>query len=114
MICPNCEYEFVDGIKICPECETELITSEEFEGHLVNPEDWVIVTTCDLPYQAEMLKSNLEGADIETLILNQQDRNFPASGDFSILKILVKKTDAEDALNIIKDIELTENTEGDD
>ena len=52
-----------------------------------------------------MLKANLEGADIESIILSQKDREFPAAGDFSVVKLLVKKTDASEALDIIADID---------
>lgn len=104
MICPKCEYEYVEGIKVCPDCGSYLITVEEFEGHLVHPEDWIVVYSTDKSYEADMLKSNLESADIETLILSQNDKNFPTVGDLSIIKILVRKTEADSALQIIDDI----------
>lgn len=109
MICPKCEYEYVEGIEVCPDCETELISLDSFEGNLVNPSDWVILCNCKDSYEAQMLKSNLEGADIETLILDQQDRNFPTEGDLKVIKLLVKKTDAETAVEIANDIEKHSN-----
>lgn len=104
MICPNCEYEYVDGINVCPDCGTQLIPKEDFEGNLVHPSDWIVVYTCAEPYEAEMLKTNLESAEIETLILSQKDRNYPTVGNFSIVKLLVKKSDQEEAREIINDI----------
>jgi len=103
MICPNCEYEYIDGIKKCPDCGAELIPNEEFEGNLVHPSDWVIIYTCSEDYKAQMLKSVLEGADIEALILGQKDRNFPGVGDLAVIKLLVKNSDAEEAIKIIGD-----------
>ena len=104
MICPKCEYEYLDSITVCPDCKSELVTKENFEGHLIHPNDWVIVYSCAEDLEADMLKSNLEGADIEVLILNQNDHNFPVIGDLSVIKVLVKKEDAQDASAIIDDI----------
>lgn len=104
MICPNCEYEYVDGVSVCPDCEVELVTQEDFEGNLVHHADWIVVYTTNENYKAEMYKANLEGAGIEVSILGQKDRNYPTVGDLSVIKILVKKKDAENALEIIEDI----------
>lgn len=104
MLCPKCEYEYHEGITVCPDCDTQLVTIENFEGNLTHPKDWVIVFSCANIVEADMLKSNLGGADIDVLILNQNDRSFPVVGDLSVIKILVRKDDAEDATAIINDI----------
>jgi len=111
MICPNCEYEFVAGITECPDCHIELVTKENFEGNLVNPEDWIVAFTSGSEIEIEMLKENLESAEIKTLILSQKDRNFPVAGDLSILKLLIQKDDVEDALAIINDIQNSQQDE---
>lgn len=103
MICPKCEAEYVEGIKICSDCDVELITIAEFESNLVHHDDWISVYSTDVFYEAEMIKANLEGADIKSIILSQQDKNFPASGDLSVIKIMVKKDDEIDAKSIISD-----------
>ena len=108
MICPKCEYEYIDGISACPDCGGDLVSKEEFEGNLVHPEDWVIIYSCSDNLEATMLKSNLESAEIETLILNQSDHNFPAIGDLTVVKVLVRKNAVNDALNIINDINKSE------
>lgn len=110
MICPNCEYEYVEGVETCPDCKTQLIPKEEYEGNLVNPKDWVIVFTCSEEYEAEMLKANLESAGIESLIWSQKDRSFPAYGGLSIVKLLVKRKDSAATIEIINDID-TKNLE---
>lgn len=111
MICPKCELEYVEGVSNCADCGGELISLEDFEGNLTQPEDWVILTTFSENYEAEMLKTNLEGAEIESLIWSQKDSSFPVLGDLAIIKLLVKKTDAEDALAILNDINNSENNE---
>ncbi len=104
MICPKCETEYVEGITICADCGEKLIPVEEFKGRLTHPSDYVIVYATDKSYEAEMLKTNLESANIDAIILSQKDQSFPTTGDLSIIKILVKKTDAADAQMIIDDI----------
>lgn len=104
MICPKCEYEYIDSIKVCPECGEDLIPVDDFEGNLTHPEDYIIVYTTNKIYEAEMLKTNLSSANIDVKILSQKDQSFPAPGDLSVIKILVSKNDADDALSIINDI----------
>ena len=114
MICPNCEAEYVEGITKCADCGETLIPLEDFEGHLLNPSDWITVYTTEKIYEAEMLKANLEGGGIETLIVKQKDSSFPSVGDLSVVKITVKKTDAENALVVINDILSSEDENNDE
>ena len=112
MICPKCETEYVEGIKVCADCGSELITNEDFEGSLVHPSDWAIVYTCSENFEADMIKANLEGAGMEVLILGQKDRSYPTVGDLAVVKILVKKNNLEGASEIIQDINSrSENSE---
>jgi hypothetical protein len=104
MICPKCEYEYVDGILNCPDCFTELIPVEQFEGKLLHPSDWVIVYSGSDLIDTEMLKSNLQGAEIESIIISQKDRSYLYLGEVAPIKLLVKKSDAEAAMLIINDI----------
>ena len=117
MICPNCEYEYVEDVKKCPDCGENLISKEIFEGNLVHHSDWVVIYTTNERYEAEMYKANLEGADIDSLILGQKDRSYPTVGDLAVIKLLVKKDDVYSALQIIDDInsrkDEEENTEED-
>lgn len=104
MICPKCEMEYIDGVKVCDDCNTKLIPVEEFEGNLVHHSDWVVAYTTDERYEAEMYKANLESAGIETNVLGQKDLSFPMPGDLSVIKLLIKKSDVDAALSIFNDI----------
>ncbi len=111
-ICPNCDYEYVKGITICPDCGAPLVD----EKYFVKPEDWTeenweVIYTSDKEYEIEMMRDNLEGAGIPATILSQKDRNFPAPGDFSVVKLLVHKEDMNNAIGFIEQIK---NQSGDE
>lgn len=108
MICPKCEAEYVKGVTVCADCGTELIPKEDFELNLVHHEDWKTIYSTDAMYKADMIKANLAGADIESVILSQKDKNFPGVGDLSVIKVLVKKEDYDDSKKIIDDINKNE------
>lgn len=67
-------------------------------------EDWIVVYKTDQDYKAMSLKSNLESAGIEVSILSQSDHNFPAMGNLSVVKVLVKKKDEDAAREFINEI----------
>ena len=102
MICPECKKEYPAGVEICPECNVPLVEflpeNDVYEG------DWVVAYTTDAEYEAEMLKANIESAGINVRILGQKDQSFPVVGDLSVIKILVPRKDANDAVEIINDI----------
>lgn len=104
MVCPNCKYEYVEGVTECPDCKIPLVNESEIkEPEILNEEDWTIVFTSHYEYEARMIKDNLQAAGIDAAILSQTDRNFPAPGDLSIVKLLVKKQDAEEAVKFIEE-----------
>jgi hypothetical protein len=102
--CPNCTYEYVEGIKECPDCGTILV--KELIDH-----EWVIVFTSDKEYEIQMMKDALESAEIETNVLSQKDSSFPVTGDLAVIKLLVKSEDASSALNYINELKKTKPEE---
>jgi len=104
-VCPNCKYEYVEGITICPDCNTLLVDASELKKYPdLSEEDWVLVYTTFNTIDAEMLKENLESADIAASILSQKDSSFPAPGDLSTIKLFVKKQDVSSALEFIQTV----------
>ncbi|GMR25163.1 MAG: hypothetical protein BMS9Abin39_0443 [Ignavibacteria bacterium] len=103
-VCPKCNYEYVEGIAICPDCNTSLVKEDEFQKfEELSEKDWVLVYTSGNELEMGMLKGILESAGLEVNVLSQKDHNFPAPGDLSVVKLLVRKNDVQAALNYIQD-----------
>jgi hypothetical protein len=109
MVCPNCGSEYKEGVTVCADCGTELVDRTEPPVEY-NEDDWAVVFTSAQGYEVEMLKDNLDGAGIASMILDQKDRNFPAPGDFSVIKLLVKKEDVPAAVEFIEKYKTEQNT----
>lgn len=114
MICPNCEVEFIEGIITCSDCGTGLIPNDEFvkedENEIVSLEDWKVIYSTQDFIEAEMMKANLSGADIEAIVFSKEDRmrlNLSFVGSAPI-KIFVRKESVEEATRIINEINNTE------
>lgn len=99
--CPNCRYEYLEGVKVCPDCNLPLVPE------LID-EDWVVVYTSDQEYDVQMMKDALESADIDATILSQKDSSFPVTGDLAVIKLLVKTDDASSAINFINELKNSE------
>lgn len=107
--CPNCKTEFVEGIKKCSDCGAELLPAKPAENNEPeNLEEMEIVYTCSRVYEAEMVKANLEGAGIEAYVLSQDDSSFPSEGDLSIAKVMVRASEAKEAIEFIESAKNTD------
>jgi hypothetical protein len=102
-VCPNCNYEYVEGATFCPDCQMSLVDNSEATA----PEDWTevnweVLYTSSKDYEIRMMRDNLEAAGIRTTVLSQKDRNFPATGDLAIIKLMVHKDNLKEALAFIE------------
>jgi Zn-finger nucleic acid-binding protein len=114
-VCPNCLYEYIEGITICPDCNAVLVDSgnlPKFED--LSEKDWALIFTTDEEYKADMIKDYLESAGIESMIMSQKDRNFPAPGNLTIVKLFVRKEDMPDALSFIQELGKDKQKNGED
>jgi uncharacterized Zn finger protein (UPF0148 family) len=103
-ICPNCRYEYKEGIRVCPDCGMQLVD-------VLNEVEWVVVYTSDKEYEVQMMKDELESADITATVLSQKDSNFPVTGDLAIVKLMVPKEEASAAIDFINEIKNSQGNE---
>lgn len=114
-VCPNCNYEYVEGIAICPDCSSPLVEENDLQKfEELSEADWVLVYTSGDELEITMLKGLLESAGLEVNVLSQKDHNFPVPGDLSIVKLLVRKNDVKPALNYIQDVKNRESESSDE
>jgi len=63
--------------------------------------DWVCVYRAEKNFQAEMAKEILENEEIDCVVLNENDSNFPSIGE---LEIWVHTDFEEKATHLLKDL----------
>lgn len=111
--CPICKTEYIVGAAVCDECGSELAPELMEEIHF-SSDDFSMVYTCDTLIEAEMIKANLESTGIETFVLNQQDRNYPGSGNIALIKVFVRKDNEEDAVEFLQTLNSSDQQNSDD
>jgi len=109
-VCPNCTYEYVEGIAICPDCNSPLVEENDLQKfEELSEADWVLVYTSGDELEIGMLKGLLESAGLIVNVLSQKDHNLPVPGDLSVVKLLVRKNDVKSALTYIQDVKSRES-----
>jgi hypothetical protein len=112
--CKNHEKVFATGrcvlcgAFLCSECSIKRMdrTFCADDKHVSMVGDWVVVKTASTPYEAEMIKANLEGAGIVAAVYSQSDRMYYMTvGDLAVAKVMVPKDQLAAAKDIIDAIE---------
>ncbi|MCX8056027.1 MAG: DUF2007 domain-containing protein [Ignavibacteria bacterium] len=104
-ICPNCNSEYEDTVITCADCGSLLVEKPVYDESLEKYKDWDEVYSTPHLYEAEMVRTNLETAGIESVILEQKDSSFPLGGELGEIKVLVPKFRVEEAKQILEKIE---------
>ncbi len=113
--CPECKSEYEEGILKCSDCGAALVPQLEEEQEEVHfpDETYTLVYVSNQIIDVDMVKANLDGAGIESFILNQSDSN-NLDATRQNAKLFVKAEDAEDALSFIKNLEAQPDIEEDE
>lgn len=105
------------GRPVCDECAHEVegrIFCED-DSHRRVYEGFVHVYTTSTDYEAEMIRANLQGADIDAFIFNQHDHiYFVNMGTLAQVKIMVPKHQVEKAEEIIASLMAGDGLEAND
>lgn len=107
MYCPKCGYEYEDGIKLCPDCNVKLV--EDVPEHVKEPQFVDLVTIYVAPNYSvvPIAKSILEDAGIKYFVKNEIEQNLIGyTTMFEPIKIMVSKKDAEEAIELLKDLRI--------
>ena len=102
--CPNCCFEFNEGIQMCADCGTDLV-SELPPGEGVEYVDWKIVESVSSELLGNILKGVLESGGIEAVLRSHEMPSVGSvQGDFSPDwgDILVHPEDFRSARNLIE------------
>lgn len=90
-ICSDCAVE-KNGILFCDD-----------DSHIKLSQDWAVAFTTSTDYEADMIKANLEGAGIPTMVFSQRDHAyFLIIGEMAIVNIMVPKERLNEAKEYIK------------
>ncbi len=76
--CPECQYEFRDGVKTCPECKVDLL--DRLESRTPSDQEYTEVYMVSNRMEADVISAMLDEGGIAFLIRDL--RLFPVLPDF--------------------------------
>jgi len=66
--CPNCRFEYKEGIEVCPDCGTDLVEELPEEAGPLETVEFVLLKDLPSRLYAEMLKGALEKEGIACVV----------------------------------------------
>jgi len=96
------------GIPVCGECahKRQRKIFCQSDSDLKVAFDWVAVYSASTPYEAHMVKANLESANIPAMVLSQSDRMYYMTlGDLALAEVMVPKTSFMEAKRFLHALE---------
>jgi hypothetical protein len=109
--CPNCRYEYVEGVETCPECGANLTAgslAEEVEGEAKS--EYVRLITLSDPSAAMVFRGTLNEAGIPVVV----QTHGPISGELASVAdnitddyavVFVPEDRLEEALRIVEEMQ---------
>lgn len=104
--CPECKYEYREGITTCPDCNVALVSSLSTQAEPTvaeTNEQIVSVYSTDSQIEAELVKGMLETSGIK--VFDQPDMSFYGNfaNTLANLQIYVLESDAAQATRLIQE-----------
>lgn len=94
----------VCGKRVCKECAVRRLGRFfcNNDEHVKMAFDWVAVWTCSTEYEAEMVRSNLVGGGIPSMVFSQSDHMYVTTmGNLAVVEVMVPKESVDDARAIL-------------
>lgn len=105
MFCPECKYEYLERVEECPDCKVPLVDKLLPEPQ---PEYVELVTVLETGNKViiAIAKSLLEDAGIKYFVKGEVIQDLFALGSIGLgyAKVQVRRENAEDAKNLLKDL----------
>ncbi len=109
MFCPNCTYEYKEGIKVCPDCGIDLVDNLPPEDEGADPNlETAELTDVDNDMEADAIRAMLDEEGIYSFLKTNllPHSNVILAGIFGKQKygtIIINKEDLEKAKEVLED-----------